>query len=128
MENRIKIRLDSNTSTFTSGFHEKIIVIDDQVAFCAGYDLMNDKWDTNYHDFDNLFRDENSLPWHDIHIIVKGPIVWDFLFHFNQRWIFAMTKKVQLARETRIDSLAFSSLTNSFFLVIIILVISVTLK
>jgi phosphatidylserine/phosphatidylglycerophosphate/cardiolipin synthase-like enzyme len=53
IEDYITIRLDSKAPTFTSGFHEKIMIIDNQIAFCGGQDLSLGKWDTSYHDFDN---------------------------------------------------------------------------
>jgi phosphatidylserine/phosphatidylglycerophosphate/cardiolipin synthase-like enzyme len=61
----------------TPGFHEKIMTIDNQIAFCGGQDLSLGKWDTNNHDFDNPLRDHGGEPWHDIHPMVKGRIVWD---------------------------------------------------
>ena len=71
-------------------------------------------WETNgitsCHGFENPSRDNGSSPWHDIHAMVKGPILWDLIFHFNQRWVFAMTKKIQEARDVKIGSLAFFSM------------------
>jgi len=53
------------------------MTIDNQIAFCGGQDLSLGKWDTNNHDFDNPLRDHGGEPWHDIHPMVKGRIVWD---------------------------------------------------
>ncbi len=110
VENRIEIRFDSNAPALTSGFHEKIIIVDSKIGFCGGYDLLGNKWDTSCHGFENPSRDNGSSPWHDIHAMVKGPILWDLIFHFNQRWVFAMTKKIQEARDVKIGSLAFFSM------------------
>ena len=108
VENRIEIRFDSNAPALTSDFHEKIIIVDGKIGFCGGYYLLGNKWDTSYHGFDNPSRDNGSPPWHDIHAMVKGPILRDLSFHFNQRWVFAMTKKIQEARDAKIGSSAFS--------------------
>ena len=29
------------------------------------------------------------LPWHDIHLLAKGPVVWDMSRHFIQYWNYA---------------------------------------
>ena len=92
VENYISVLLDSKAPTLTSGFHEKIIIIDNETAFCGGQDLSRGKWDTSNHSFDSIFRDDGSEPWHDVNVMVKGPIVWDFIFHFNQRWVHAILK------------------------------------
>jgi phosphatidylserine/phosphatidylglycerophosphate/cardiolipin synthase-like enzyme len=92
VENYLSVRLDSKTPTLTSGFHEKIIIIDNETAFCGGQDLSNGKWDTTSHSFDSISRDYGSQPWHDVNVMVKGPIVWDVIFHFNQRWVHSILK------------------------------------
>lgn len=76
VEDYITIRLDSKAPTLTSGFHEKIMIIDNQIAFCGGQDLSLGKWDISDHEFDNPSRDLGSEPWHDIHTIVEGHTVW----------------------------------------------------
>jgi phosphatidylserine/phosphatidylglycerophosphate/cardiolipin synthase-like enzyme len=53
VEDHLTIRLDSKAPSLTSGFHEKITIIDNQIGFCGGQDLSRDKWDTCDHDFDN---------------------------------------------------------------------------
>ena len=95
IEDYITIRLDSKAPTFTSGFHEKIMIIDNQIAFCGGQDLSLGKWDTSAHEFDNALRDPGGEPWHDIHAMVKGPIVWDLIYHFNQRWVYSIWKDIR---------------------------------
>ena len=95
VEDYITIRLDSKAPTLTSGFHEKIMIIDNQIAFCGGQDLSLGKWDTSDHEFDNPLRDAGGEPWHDIHALVKGPIVWDLIYHFNQRWVYSIWKDIR---------------------------------
>jgi phosphatidylserine/phosphatidylglycerophosphate/cardiolipin synthase-like enzyme len=59
------------------------MIIYNQIAFCGGQDLSLGKWDTSDHVFDNPLRDAGEEPWHDIHAMVEGPIVWDLIYHFN---------------------------------------------
>jgi phosphatidylserine/phosphatidylglycerophosphate/cardiolipin synthase-like enzyme len=99
VEDHITIRLDSKAPTLTSGFHEKIMIIDNQIAFCGGQDLSLGKWDTSDHEFDNPLRDPGGEPWHDIHAMVKGPIVWDLIYHFNQRWVYSIWKDIRQVKE-----------------------------
>jgi phosphatidylserine/phosphatidylglycerophosphate/cardiolipin synthase-like enzyme len=95
VEDYLTIRLDSKAPTLTSGFHEKIMIIDNQIGFCGGQDLSLGKWDTIKHEFDNPLRDPGGEPWHDIHALVEGPIVWDLIYHFNQRWVYSIWKDIQ---------------------------------
>jgi phosphatidylserine/phosphatidylglycerophosphate/cardiolipin synthase-like enzyme len=104
IEDHITIRLDSKAPTLTSGFHEKIAIIDNQIGFCGGQDLSQDKWDTSDHDFDNSLRDQDGEPWHDVNAMIKGPIIWDLIFHFNQRWIYSLTKDIKQVKKAKINS------------------------
>ncbi|WP_020107015.1 phospholipase D-like domain-containing protein [Nocardia sp. 348MFTsu5.1] len=56
--------------------HQKIIVIDDQIAFCGGIDMTVDRWDTSDHADRNTYRTKpngNSYgPWHDATTAVDG--------------------------------------------------------
>ena len=63
--------------------HEKIIVVDDEVAFVGGIDLSDlsgDRWDRNVH----LPRQRTG--WHDVATRLRGPIVTDVARHFRDRW------------------------------------------
>jgi len=99
IEDYLTIRLDSKAPTLTSGFHEKMIIIDNQTAFCGGQDLSQGKWDTSDHDFDNILRDKCGEPWHDIQVMVKGPILWDLIYHFNQRWVYSIWKDIKQVKK-----------------------------
>ncbi|KAH6824319.1 phospholipase D alpha 1 [Perilla frutescens var. hirtella] len=96
--------------------HQKIIVVDSDmpnersnmrriVSFVGGIDLCDGRYDTPFH---SIFRTLDSAhhddfhqpnfpgaaitkggprePWHDIHSRVEGPIAWDVMFNFEQRW------------------------------------------
>jgi phosphatidylserine/phosphatidylglycerophosphate/cardiolipin synthase-like enzyme len=77
------------------------MIIDNQIAFCGGQDLSLAKWDTSTHEFDNQLRDPGGEPWHDIHTMVKGPIVWDLIYHFNQRWVYSIWKDIRQVKQNR---------------------------
>jgi phosphatidylserine/phosphatidylglycerophosphate/cardiolipin synthase-like enzyme len=63
--------------------HEKLIVIDDELAFVGGIDLTTlagDRYDTPAH------RLRRGVGWHDITTRLTGPIVGDVVDHFAMRW------------------------------------------
>jgi phosphatidylserine/phosphatidylglycerophosphate/cardiolipin synthase-like enzyme len=63
--------------------HEKLVIVDDRVAFVGGIDLTDyggDRWDTS----DHIAR--GGLGWHDAAALVRGPIVADVAEHFRTRW------------------------------------------
>jgi phosphatidylserine/phosphatidylglycerophosphate/cardiolipin synthase-like enzyme len=63
--------------------HEKLVVIDDRVAFVGGIDLTTyegDRWDSSEH----VAR--GGLGWHDAAVMLRGPIVADVAEHFRLRW------------------------------------------
>lgn len=56
--------------------HQKILVIDDTLAFCGGIDMTSDRWDTSEHlDYDHHRRRPSGLryqPFHDVTTAVDG--------------------------------------------------------
>ncbi|KAK1256657.1 Phospholipase D alpha 1 [Acorus gramineus] len=96
--------------------HQKIVVVDSEmpnrgsqqrriVSFVGGIDLCDGRYDTQFH---SLFRTLDTAhhddfhqpnfagasimkggprePWHDIHSRLEGPVAWDVLYNFEQRW------------------------------------------
>ena len=96
--------------------HQKIVVVDAAmplegnpkrriVSFVGGIDLCDGRYDSQFH---SLFRTLGTAhhddfhqpnfkgssikkggprePWHDIHSRLEGPIAWDVLYNFEQRW------------------------------------------
>jgi phosphatidylserine/phosphatidylglycerophosphate/cardiolipin synthase-like enzyme/uncharacterized membrane protein YdjX (TVP38/TMEM64 family) len=59
-----------------SSHHQKIIVVDDAVAFSGGLDLTIRRWDTSDHRLDNPDRVDPSgkpyPPFHDVQAVVDG--------------------------------------------------------
>jgi phosphatidylserine/phosphatidylglycerophosphate/cardiolipin synthase-like enzyme len=63
--------------------HEKLVVVDDEVAFVGGVDLTDlggDRWDSSLHPA------RGRLGWHDAGSRLRGPIVADVAEHFDLRW------------------------------------------
>ena len=73
---QISVRLDGK-HPFGSSHHQKMLVIDDAVAYCGGIDVTLDRWDTRQHlDDDPDRRRPNGRPygpWHDISSRFTGP-------------------------------------------------------
>ncbi len=63
--------------------HEKIFVIDDEIAYVGGIDMSTfdgDRFDTPAH----VAR--ATMGWHDATSRLRGPIVGDVARHFSMRW------------------------------------------
>ncbi|GGP44312.1 phospholipase D-like domain-containing protein [Saccharothrix coeruleofusca] len=78
----VKCVLDSRERTLHC-HHEKIVVVDDELAFVGGMDftaLEGDRHDSTEH------PPRRPLGWHDLVGRVRGPVVADVAEHFRQRW------------------------------------------
>lgn len=77
VHDRLHFKYDDNHPPGAS-LHEKIVVIDDQVAFIGGIDLGPRRWDTSDHLPDDDRRVDPSggsyRPFHDIQAVVQGEI------------------------------------------------------
>lgn len=73
---QIHLKLDGHHPVAAS-HHQKIIVIDDCVAFCGGIDMTRARWDTRAHDDHQPRRVEPDGgpygPWHDAAMALEGP-------------------------------------------------------
>ncbi|MDQ2103298.1 phospholipase D-like domain-containing protein [Azospirillum isscasi] len=70
--------------------HQKLVVIDDALAFCGGIDLAGDRWDTPEHrDNDPRRRwptGELHAPRHDVMMAVDGPAARALGRMARERW------------------------------------------
>jgi phospholipase D1/2 len=69
--------------------HQKIVVIDDVLAFCGGIDLTLDRWDTPEHKHDNPFRralGRKYGPRHEVAAAVDGPSAMGLAEVARERW------------------------------------------
>ena len=75
LHDRITFKLDGAHPVGCS-HHQKIVVIDDALAFCGGIDATADRWDTREHLAHDPRRKRPSGrlygPWHDVTMAVDG--------------------------------------------------------
>ncbi len=77
LRKRIHLKLDS-VHPFGASQHQKIVVIDDCLAFCGGIDMTDERWDTREHLDDQPHRrtpwGTPYKPWHDATTALQGPV------------------------------------------------------
>jgi phosphatidylserine/phosphatidylglycerophosphate/cardiolipin synthase-like enzyme len=81
-DTRVRCVLDARERTMHC-HHEKLVIVDDSVAFVGGIDLTSlggDRCDDRGHPA------KGRLGWHDAATKVRGPAVADVAEHFRQRW------------------------------------------
>jgi len=79
---RIAMALDAKERPFHC-HHEKLVIVDDDVAFVGGIDLTclaGDRLDSSEH------PRRDGIGWHDSCLRIEGPLVADVARHFAQRW------------------------------------------
>ncbi len=71
--------------------HQKLVVIDDAVAFCGGIDLSGRRWDTPDHSPSNPARvdpkGETYPPVHDLQMMVDGEVAGALADLARARWL-----------------------------------------
>ncbi|MGN5375070.1 phospholipase D-like domain-containing protein [Sphingomonas hankookensis] len=86
---QVHMRLDGHHPVAGS-HHQKVVVIDDDVAFCGGIDMTVDRWDTREHRDDDPRRIEPDgtpyKPWHDVTTALEGPVAAALGDMCRQRW------------------------------------------
>jgi phospholipase D1/2 len=94
---RLHFRLDGK-HPFGGSQHQKIIVVDDKVAFAGGIDLAKRRWDTSHH----LLNDPRRVgpdgkpypPHHDVQMAVDGPAAAALGELARERWRRATGEKI----------------------------------
>jgi phosphatidylserine/phosphatidylglycerophosphate/cardiolipin synthase-like enzyme len=79
---RVRCALDAHERPMHC-HHEKLVIVDDEVAFVGGIDLTSlggDRFDTNAH------PPHPPRGWHDASSRLRGPAVADVGEHFATRW------------------------------------------
>ncbi|RBY90230.1 phospholipase [Blastococcus sp. TBT05-19] len=75
--------------------HQKIVVVDDCLAFTGGIDVTADRWDTSDHADDNPHRRRPGTgrgpgratgPWHDVTSMMTGPAARAVADLARERW------------------------------------------
>jgi len=75
---------------FGSSQHQKLIIVDDALAFSGGLDLTLRRWDTNEHKVSHEGRVDASEhaypPFHDVQMMVEGPAAHALALLARRRW------------------------------------------
>jgi len=86
---RITARLDGAHPVGGSQ-HQKILVLDEQLAFCGGIDMTAERWDTRGHADDEPRRARPNgapeQPWHDATTALTGPAAAALAELARERW------------------------------------------
>jgi len=85
---RVHFRYD-NTQSLGGSHHQKLVVVDDAVAFCGGIDLTCRRWDTRAHAADDQRRVMQGTPYppfHDMAMAVEGDAARALGDLVRERW------------------------------------------
>ncbi len=86
---RVTLCID-DTVPFGSSQHQKIVVIDDAIAFCGGLDLTARHWETSSEAAVSRHRadpaDERYRPCHDVQVMVDGAAAGALALLARERW------------------------------------------
>ncbi|MGK2911658.1 MAG: phospholipase D-like domain-containing protein [Sphingobium sp.] len=101
---RITARMDS-VHPFAASHHQKIVSIDDSVAFCGGIDMTSERWDTRDHADDNPDRvlpgtNTPYKPWHDATSLFDGRAAAAIGELTRDRWEAACGQKLEPLNES----------------------------
>lgn len=95
---RLHFRLDSHHPAGAS-HHQKIVVIDDRVAFVGGLDFTFGRWDTSEHRPADARRRDTGYsipqPYHDVQIMVSGAVARSLASLCRERWRTATKQKLE---------------------------------
>ena len=91
---RVHLHYD-NTHPVGGSHHQKIVVVDDALAFCGGLDLTCRRWDTCAHRPNDERRRSNGAaypPFHDVMAMVDGEAARALAGVARERWASATGK------------------------------------
>jgi phosphatidylserine/phosphatidylglycerophosphate/cardiolipin synthase-like enzyme len=89
LHRRVHFKLDAHHPA-GAAHHQKVIVIDEDTAFCSGIDVTNNRWDTRSHEEEQKYRlqpdGHDAGPWHDAAMVVQGDIARGLSEYAEQHW------------------------------------------
>ena len=119
------------TRTIIGSWHQKTIVIDDQIGFVSGMNAKENDWDTSSHlVFDgrrakhtldaaarkkiNVHQDYNGIdpPRRDYMALVQGPAVTAIQMNFVERWNYCIAEKCHF--HDKVSKMAIPTLNQPF--------------
>jgi phosphatidylserine/phosphatidylglycerophosphate/cardiolipin synthase-like enzyme len=88
--------------------HQKIVVVDDCLAFAGGIDVTADRWDTGEHADRHPHRRRPSsrkptMPWHDVTSLVSGPAARAIGDLARERWESGEGEKLEPVTGVELD-------------------------
>ena len=80
-----------NRHPYGGSHHEKLVVVDGEIAFVGGVDICGDRWDSPEHLYTDARRSfchdgEAHLPYHDLIVEVRGEVAAEIAGHIGLRW------------------------------------------
>jgi phospholipase D1/2 len=104
---RLSFRLDDRHPPGTC-HHQKLVVVDDTVAFVSGYDLTRSRWDTSAHANDDPRRVDHRgqpyPPFHDVGMVVAGNCARALGELARERWRRVTGRMPRRIVETTVDA------------------------
>tara|TARA_R110002033_G_scaffold48042_2_gene93796 strand:+ start:20097 stop:21515 length:1419 start_codon:yes stop_codon:yes gene_type:complete len=95
---RVHFKLDAHHPV-GAAHHQKVVVIDEDTAFCSGIDVTNNRWDTRSHEEEHRHRlqpdGHDAGPWHDAAMVLQGDIANALSEYAEQHWRDAGGKPVK---------------------------------
>ena len=96
---RVEVAYD-NTHPVGGSHHQKVVVIDDAMAFVGGFDLTDRRWDTPAHCVDDVRRQAGGMaypPFHDLMMAVDGEAARALGELARSRWLAATEETLPTA-------------------------------
>ena len=100
---RVHLKFDG-THPAGASHHQKIVVIDDCLAFAGGMDIAGGRWDSpehRAHDMRRAGKDEPYAPSHDVQAVVDGEAAEALADIVRDRWRRATGAVIPPSREQR---------------------------
>lgn len=108
--------------------HQKIIVVDDEIAFCGGMDIAIARWDNRQHHVSEAKRkdpkgtlflgvEDQYKPYHDVQMIVSGEAAQCLGELARKRWYYATGRRAKAVKPEHSNKLPNawpSSITPTF--------------
>jgi phospholipase D1/2 len=103
---RLHFRFDDRHPLGAS-HHQKIVVVDDTVAFVGGIDLTQRRWDTPAHRADDDRRRDPAgrayAPFHDVQVLLEGNVASALGELARERWFRATGQRLPGIDTTHVD-------------------------
>ncbi|MDQ6618174.1 MAG: VTT domain-containing protein [Pseudomonadota bacterium] len=104
---RLSFRLDARHPVAAS-HHQKVIVVDDSLAFVTGFDLTRCRWDTERHESSHPLRVDSTGkaygPFHDVGVVVEGDCARALGELARDRWQRATGRAPRRPQDSRVES------------------------